>query len=83
MSHGATYDLFANRVAFRVIGVEEPVYGDPLQGQAKLPAQVVGVLDAGVHALSSRRRVDMGGISGQEDPAVAVAVDDPVADAEE
>lgn len=45
-------------------------------------SQGVAVLDAGVHSLAARGAVDMGGVAGQEQPAVAVAVGDAVVHAE-
>jgi hypothetical protein len=43
----------------------------------------VGVLDAGVHALRTGRRVDVRGVACDEHPTLAVGVDDAVADPED
>jgi hypothetical protein len=53
-----------------------------VHGQGELPGEVDPVLDAGVHALRAGRRVDVRGVAGDEDPPVAVAVGQPVADPE-
>jgi hypothetical protein len=50
----------ADRAAFGVIGVQQGLVGDPAADQGELPAQVPGVLDAGVHALRTGGTVDVG-----------------------
>ncbi len=80
--HGAADDFLADGPALGVVAGEQAGVGRARAGQGELPGQVPGVLDAGVHSLGAGRRVDVGGVPGDEDPAVAVAVHDPVADAE-
>ncbi len=55
----------------------------PVHRERELPAEVVGVLDPGVHALAARGRVQMRGVARDEGPADPVPVDDPVADPED
>jgi len=43
-----------------------------LHGRGELPAQVGRVLDAGIHALTARRGVDVGGVASKQDAAQAV-----------
>ena len=40
----------------------------------QFPAEIHGVLDADVHALTAHRRVDMGGIAGEENPPFPVVL---------
>ena len=49
-----------------VIGVQQTLGRDAAADQGELPAEVDGVLDAGVHALGTCRAVDVGGVAGQE-----------------
>ena len=79
-AHGAPDDLLADRPPLGVVAVQQPGRGVTRQRQRQLPRQVVGVLDAGVHALRAGRGVDVRGIARDEHPAAAVGVDDAVAD---
>jgi hypothetical protein len=53
-----------------------------LVNQGQLPGQVLGVADAGEHALPARRAVDVGRIAGEQDAPAAVVVGQPSVDAE-
>ena len=81
--HGAPDDLLADRAALGLVAVEQARRRRRPDRERELPGEVVGVLDAGVHALGAGGRVDVRGIAGHEDPAGAVAVDEPVADPED
>src|SRR5277367_4372852 len=47
--------------------------GDAAVDEGKLPRQVIGVLDTGVHALGPCGTMHMCSVAGQEDTPVAVA----------
>lgn len=65
----------SNRQSLLFIGVEQPV--GAVQRQGKFPAQIVGVLNPGIHTLSTGWRMNVRGIAGQEYPAYAIAIDHP------
>ena len=64
--------LLAHRVALGLIAVQKAVGGAAAEHGGQLPAEVGGVLEAGVHALAAGRGVHMGGVAGEEDAADAV-----------
>ena len=64
-----------------VVAVEEFRAGLPLNGERKLPAEIVGVLQSGVHALRADRTVDMRGIAQDEGAAIAKTFRGAVVDA--
>ena len=64
-----------------LVGVEQDGVRRLPRTAASFQRQVHGVADAGVHPLAAGRAVDVPGIPGQEDPAVAEMVGDPVVDA--
>ena len=70
-----------HRQALVLIGVEQCGVGLSLHHQRQLPRQIVGVLQAGVHALRADRAVDVGGVAEQEAAAVAEALGAAVMDA--
>jgi hypothetical protein len=55
-----------HRAAFSAVGIEQRLRRDALRGQPELPAQIDRILDAAVHALGTRRAVDVGGVAGEE-----------------
>ncbi len=68
--------LDRHRAALPVVAVEQAIVGagpDVLE----LVGQVEGVLDAAVHAHAAERVVDVGGIAGQQDAAVAEILSPP------
>ncbi|MBY0318196.1 MAG: hypothetical protein K2X72_05685 [Reyranella sp.] len=71
-------------VALWLVAVDEAWRRSAVHHQAELPAEIVGILHAGVHALAADVGADMGGIADQEDAADLVALRltamDPVAD---
>src|SRR3712207_6873620 len=70
--------LFPYTTLFRsgVVAVQQSGRGQPPDGEGQLPAEVPGVLDAGVHPLPAGRRVQVRGVAGDEDPPPAGAGDD-------
>ncbi len=48
--------------------------GAVLQSGGEFPAEVIGVLYAGVHSLATGGRMHMGGVAGEEDAALSIAV---------
>ena len=66
---------------FGLVGVQQAVWRAAECG-GQFPGQVVGVLNAGGHALAAGRGVDVSGVAGQEDAAGPVALDDPFAGGE-
>jgi hypothetical protein len=45
--------------------------GAPMEHRGKLPGEIDGIPDAGVHALAANGTVDMGGIAEQKGAAFA------------
>ena len=80
-SIGALQDLLPDRPALAVVRVEERRRSAARDHERELPGQVRRVLEAGVHALSARGAVDVGGVPGDEHAAVAIAVDAAVVQA--
>jgi len=68
--------------ALGLVGVEQRFVGHATVDQGELPAEVPGVLDAGIHALGAGRAVHVGGIAGKKDAAGAVADGLPVMEPE-
>jgi hypothetical protein len=64
---------FADRLALGLVAVEQACRRPALDGGGQLPAQVHGVADPQVQALAAQRRVDVGGVAGQQHAALAVA----------
>lgn len=58
----AAQNRLADRMPFALVGVEQTVGGLSLDDGGEFPAEVGGVLEAGVHALPMRRGVDVGGV---------------------
>src|ERR1041384_3043291 len=57
----------ADLMAFVVIRVEERGVCRAPQDGREFPAEVDGVLDAGVHALAAGRQMDVCGVAGQQE----------------
>ncbi|GAB3743654.1 hypothetical protein GCM10027598_77050 [Amycolatopsis oliviviridis] len=55
-----------------MVGVEQPGGGLAVHGRGEFPAEVHGVTEAEVEALGAERRVHVGGVAGEEHPALAV-----------
>ena len=66
--------------ALRLVAVEELDTGASLHTVGKLPSEIDGIPDAGVHALAANGTVDMGGIAEQEGAAFAEMPRHPVMD---
>jgi hypothetical protein len=58
--------------ALGLVGVEQRRVGQAPVDERQLPAEVPGVLDAGVHALGAGWAVHVGGVAGEKDTAGAV-----------
>src|SRR5215831_14819319 len=70
--------------ALGLVNLEQQLtVADPLQGIGEFPAQIDGILDARVHALAAGRRMDMGGVSGDEAAPDAVVRRQSLVDAED
>src|SRR4029450_4233170 len=61
--------LLPGLVAFGMVTVEKARRGFAVQHQPELPAEIVGILHAGVHALATDVGANMGGVPQQEDAA--------------
>ena len=72
LRHRVAKDTGRDRVALGVVGVQEAFRRGPVDDLGQLPAAVHGVLHAGVEALSTHRRMHMGGVAGKQDPSIAV-----------
>ena len=72
----------SDRPPFAFVAVQQLVFCGPVDDHRELPGQVLPVTDAGVHPLTTERAVDMGGITGQQDPAVTVRFGEPPVDPE-
>ena len=70
-----------DRDALFLVGIEQRRAGLTLDDERELPGQVVGILQAGVHALRADRAVDVRGVAEQEAAAVAEARGASVMDA--
>ena len=80
---GARDDIGRYRASLGLVAVEQALVSLAAQDERQLPGEVVGVLDAGIHPLPARRRVDMGGVAGDEGRSDPVAGGKPHADAED
>ena len=69
---GEGQDVGGDRTPFGLVGVQGP--GGARERDGQLPAQVVGVRDAGVHALPAGRGMGVRGVARQEDPSAPVGV---------
>ena len=78
---GGVQQAARDRDALVRVGIEQGRRGPALDDERQLPGQVVGVLQAGVHALRADRAVDVGGVAEQEAAAVAEARGAAVMDA--
>src|SRR6266436_1126378 len=78
---GGKYVL-SNWPPLLLVAVEEARRRTATMNQRQLPGQVVRVLDAGVHALSAHRAVNMHRVTSQKDAFVAVMSRGPVVDTE-
>ena len=67
----------ANWPALPLVGVEQRFGRRAAQHTRQLPAEVHCVLDADVHALASHWRMDVSGITGEENAAVPVVRGEP------
>ena len=63
-----------DRAALDLVGAQQRVAGPAAQCGLELPAEIDGVLDAGIHAEAAGRRHQMGGIAGNEDALRSIAV---------
>ncbi len=63
-----------DRVALRVVTVQQALRRPPVDLGGELPAQVERVLDPEVEPLPAGRRVDVRGVAGQQHPAGPVAL---------
>ena len=70
---GRLQQALRDRQALVLVGVEQRVAGLALDHQRELPRQVVGILQAGVHALRADRAVDVRRVAEQEAAAIAKA----------
>ena len=61
-------------VALGIVTVEKAWRGFAVHHQPELPAEIVGILHAGVHALATDVGADMGGVAQQEDAAGLIAL---------
>ena len=62
-----------DRKTFGFVRIEQAL-GGAVQHHREFPAEIVGVLDARVHALAAGGRVNMRGVAGQEDAADSILV---------
>ncbi|GAA2676066.1 hypothetical protein Apa02nite_003500 [Actinoplanes palleronii] len=69
---GGLQDPGGDRVPLGVVAVQQLVAGLAADHLGELPAQVEGVLQTQVEALTTGRRVDVRGVAGQQHPAGAV-----------
>src|SRR4051812_1902761 len=74
-------DVGGDRAPFRLVGVEAALAGTVAEDVGEPGGQRDRVLYAGVHALAACGTVHVRGVSGEEYPALPVAVGEPVVDA--
>ncbi len=72
-------------VTLGMVTVEKACRGSGVQHQSEFPAEIVGILHTGVHALATNVGADMGGVPDQKDAADLISLRltavDPVANA--
>ena len=68
-------DLTTDLRTFVGIAPDDGVTGDATCDECDLPGEIDRVLNAGVHSMSPRGTVRVGGISGDEHPASAVSIE--------
>ena len=71
---GAAQYVGGQWAALGLVGVDEPLGGQTADGQGELEGQVLGVADAGQHALPAERGVRVGGVTGDQRVAVSIVV---------
>jgi len=74
--------LGGDRPPFGFVAVQQLLFCGPVDDHRELPGEVLRVTDAGVHPLTTERAVDMGGVTGEQDPAVTVGLGEPAVDPE-
>src|ERR1700740_3726739 len=74
---GLLQHLTPDGQALGFVGVQQCL-GSSVYDQRQFPGEVVGVLDASVHALSADRAVNVGGIAGEEGVPFPIVVNDAV-----
>src|SRR5690606_29592929 len=83
VGRGGVEDPGGQGAAFGGVGVEQAGVGAAVDDEREFPGEVLGVADAGVHALSADGAVDVGGAAGQQDAAAAVVGGQAPVDAED
>src|SRR5690348_7681723 len=66
----------ADRNALALIAVEQCRFRPAADHRFELPAEIGGIADARIHAEAAVRRMDMGGVAGEEDAALAETIGD-------
>src|SRR6266702_7060265 len=66
-------DTESDGQAFGLIGIKQGFWRS-LQNVSKFPTQVVGILNAGIQALATSRRMHVGRISGEENTTVSIPI---------
>src|SRR5258708_21022108 len=74
VGQGGPGDGLGERLALGVVAIEKRLVRRAAEWRGDLPRQIVNVLEAGVETEAAGRRHLMGGVSGQENRAVAEAV---------
>ncbi len=67
-------DLFGDRPAFGLVGIEQIGFGMTFQNEGELPSQIESVLHAAVHPLPAGRRVHVRGIACEKHVSLAEGI---------
>src|SRR5262249_52825159 len=68
---GCLQDPSDDRESFSTVAVEQPFVAVTVQEEVKLPGQIPNILQPCIHALPSKRTMNVGSIAGQEDTSDA------------
>jgi len=72
-------DLFRDRLAFRVVGIQDPRLSPAFQRRGELPGEIRGVGDAGIHPVAAQRNPQVRGVAADEDAPLPEPVRDEAA----
>lgn len=74
VQHGFVDHAPVHRAPFALIAFQQAIFPPALHGRGELPAEVDGIADTEVHAITAVRRMQMACIAGQKHAPIAIAL---------